>query len=48
MEHARRRLQGALRRLQSFPGNLDDELVADCSPLDNRDAPNVVVALVLN
>ena len=47
MEHARHRLPGALRLLQSFLGHLDNELVAACSPLDSRDAPDVVLALVL-
>ena len=46
MEHARHRLPGALRLLQSFPGHFDNELVAVCSPLDSRDAPDVVLALV--
>ena len=46
MEHARHRLPGALRLLQSFPGHLGDELVAACSPLDSRDAPDVVLTLV--
>ena len=45
MEHARHRLPGALR-LESFPGHLDDELVAACRPLDSRDAPDVVLTLV--
>ena len=48
MEHARHRLPGALRLLQSFPGQLDNELVAACNLLDSRDAPDVVLALVLN
>ena len=47
MEHARHRLPGALRLLQSFPGHLDNELVAACSPLDSRDGPDVILALVL-
>ena len=47
MEHALHRLPGALRLLQSFPSHLDNELVAVCSPLDSRDAPDVVLALVL-
>ena len=47
MEHARRRLPGALRLLQSLPGHVDNELVPACSPLDRRDAPDVVLALVL-
>ena len=47
MEHARHRLPRALRLLQSFPGHLDNELVTACSPLDCRDAPDVVLALVL-
>ena len=42
MEHARHRLQGVLRLLQAVPGNLDNELVAACSPFDSRDAPDVV------
>ena len=47
MEHARHRLPGDLCLLQSFPYYLDNELVTDCSPLDSRDAPDVVLALVL-
>ena len=46
MEYARHRLPGALRLLQPFPGHLDDKLVVACSPLDSRDAPDVVLALV--
>ena len=45
MEHARHRLPGAFRLLQSFPDHLDDEFVDACSPLDSRDAPDVVLAL---
>ena len=47
MEHARHRLPGALRLLQFFPGHPDNELVAAYTPLDSRDAPDVVLALVL-
>ena len=47
MEHARHRLPDALRLLQSFPGHLDNELVAAGSRIDRRDAPDVVLALVL-
>ena len=47
MEHARHRLPGDLCLLQSFPYYLDNELVTACSPLDSRDAPDVVLALVL-
>ena len=47
MEHARHRLPGALRLLQSFLGHLDNELVAACSPLDSQDAPDVVLDLAL-
>ena len=47
MGYARHRLPGALRLLQSFPGHLDNELVPACSPLDSLDAPDVVLALVL-
>ena len=47
MEHARHRVSGALRLLQSFPGHLDNERVTACSPLDSRDASDVVLALVL-
>ena len=47
MEHARHRLPGALRLLQSFLGDLDNELVAACSPIESRDAPDVVLALAL-
>ena len=39
IERARHRFPGALRLLQSFPGLLDNGLVAACSPLDSRDAP---------
>ena len=46
MEHARHCLPGALHRLQSLPGHLDDKLVAACRPLDSRDAPDVAFALV--
>ena len=46
-EHARHRFPHVFRLLQSFPGQLDNELVAACSPLDSRDAPDVVLALVL-
>ena len=47
MEYARHRHPGALRLPQSFPSHLDNELVSACSPLDSRDAPDVVLALVL-
>ena len=48
MEHARHRLPDALRLLQSFPGHLDNERVAACSPIDNRDTPDMVLVLVLH
>ena len=48
MELARHRLPGALCLLRSFPGHLDNEPVAACSALDSRDAPDVVLVLVLN
>ena len=44
---AHHRLPGALRLLQSFTDHLDNELVTVDSPLDSRDAPDVVLALVL-
>ena len=47
MEHARHRILGVVRLSQSFRGNLDDELVAACSPPDSRDAADVVLAVVL-
>ena len=47
MEHPRHQLPGALRFLQSFPSHLDNERVAACSPLDSRNAPDVIFALVL-
>ena len=46
MGHARHRLPGAFRFRQSFPGHLDDELIAARSLLDSRDAPDAVLALV--
>ena len=46
MEHAQHRVSGTLRLLQSFPGYLDNKLVAACSPLDGRHAPDIVLALV--
>ena len=48
MEHARHRLPGALCLLESFPGHLHHELVGACSQFDSRDAPDVVLALVLH
>ena len=48
IEHARYRLPGAFRLLQSFPGHLNNEFVAACSPFDSLDAPDVVLTLVFN
>ena len=48
MKHARHRRPGALRLLQSFSGHLDNDFVANCSPIENRDAPDDVLALAPN
>ena len=45
MKRARHQRSGALRVLQCFPGHLDNEVVAACSPLDMRDAPDVTLPL---